>query len=148
MTEQGNSGTSPSAGGADYADRMRTSTIITICDGDLDLHDDLEEAAAGFCFEDAIADYTTVLDSAGRFYRPESEDYSAWFVLDKNREPDPQFLREQLRLWISRTADVIDYGLADPGSADVPTLIGAIRNGRRTTPMPTLWSQIRKTFRR
>lgn len=127
---------------------MRAGTIITMCDGDLGLHDDLEEAAAGFCFPDAIADYTTVMDSAGRFYRAESEDYSAWFVLDENREPDPQFLVEQLRLWIYRTSDVIDYGLADPGSADVPTLLGAIRNGQRTTPMPTLWIAVRQIFRR
>jgi hypothetical protein len=127
---------------------MQTVTIIAISEGDLELHDNLEEAAAGFCFPDAIADYTIVLDSHGRFYRAESEGYSAWFVPDEAREPDPEFLVEQLRRWISRTADLIDYGLADPASADVPTLIDAIRNGERTTPMPTLRSEIRKLFRR
>ncbi len=127
---------------------MQTGSVITICDGDVALHNGLKEASAWFCFADAVADYTTVMDSGGRFYRAESEGYSAWFVLGGSREPDPDFLSEQLRQWINRTSGVIGYGLADPGSADVSELIDAIRNGQRTAAMPTLWGEIRKVFRR
>ncbi len=123
--------------------------IISIYDGDLEIHDDARDAALSFCYPDAVSDELEVLDSTGRFLRAKVYDkYAASFERDPSRPADPAYLAEQLRRWIESTCDRLDYGQVDTGNAELPGLIEAIRHGGRIGPEPTLMKEIPRIFRR
>ena len=123
--------------------------IISILDGDLGIHDSLSEAVGYFCFEDAISEDLELIDSTGQFLRARPYGrYAVTFELDTTRPADPEHAAEQLRRWIERTSDHMDYGQTDVGAAGLPELIEIIRAGRTLVPIPTLFNALRSIFRR
>jgi hypothetical protein len=96
-----------------------------------------------------VSDELEVFDSTGQFLKAHVDDeYAASFELDTSRPADPEYLADQLRRWIERTSDRLDYSQVDIGSAGLPELIEAVRAARRIGPEPTLMNAIRRLFRR
>lgn len=122
--------------------------IISISGGDIDVFTDLAEAESYFCYPDALSEELELLDASGQFLRAtQTGSYKATLQLDPSRNPAPDYLADQLLLWISRTRHLLDYGDLNPDAAELPELIEAVRTAPRIGPEPTLRNKIKAWFR-
>jgi hypothetical protein len=107
----------------------------------------IAERVGYFCYDDAMCDDLEVFDSTGQFLRARHRGrYAVNFELDTTRPPDPEHASEQLRPWIERTSDHVDYGRAEVDAAGLRDLIEIVRAGR-FVPIPTLFNALRSVFR-